>query len=101
MTAVKIEGVAHEFNDPPGRARGRDRHHPQPEEPDLPPRGRVAGGRGAHREEGLRPVTAADIQAPADLDILNPELELANLNDKGKLEMTLTIGRGRGYVPAS
>jgi DNA-directed RNA polymerase subunit alpha len=45
-------------------------------------------------------VTAADIEAPADLEILNPELELAHLADKGKLEMTLTIGRGRGYVPA-
>jgi DNA-directed RNA polymerase subunit alpha len=45
-------------------------------------------------------VTAADIQAPADLEILNPDLELAQLSDKGKLEMTLTIGRGRGYVPA-
>src|SRR5205823_14939870 len=41
-----------------------------------------------------------DIQAPADLEILNPELELANLSEKCKLEMTLTIGRGRGYVPA-
>ena len=45
-------------------------------------------------------VTAADIEAPADLEILNPDLELAHLADKGKLEMTLTIGRGRGYVPA-
>jgi DNA-directed RNA polymerase subunit alpha len=45
-------------------------------------------------------VTAADIEAPADLEILNPELELAHLADKGQLEMTLTIGRGRGYVPA-
>jgi len=32
--------------------------------------------------------------------ILNPSLEIANLSDKGKLELTLTIGRGRGYVPA-
>src|SRR6059058_1954471 len=41
-----------------------------------------------------------DILAPAELEILNPDLELANLSDKGKLEITLTIGRGRGYVPA-
>ncbi|HWH05764.1 MAG TPA: DNA-directed RNA polymerase subunit alpha, partial [Gaiellaceae bacterium] len=51
-------------------------------------------------KKGAGAVTAADIQAPADLEILNPELELAHLSDKGKLEMTLTIGRGRGYVPA-
>ena len=51
-------------------------------------------------KKGSGVVTAADIQAPADLEILNPELEIANLSDKGKLEITLTIGRGRGYVPA-
>jgi DNA-directed RNA polymerase subunit alpha len=44
-------------------------------------------------------VKASDIQAPAELEILNPDLEIANLADKGKLEVTLTIGRGRGYVP--
>ena len=51
-------------------------------------------------KKGAGAVTAADIEAPAELEILNPELEIANLSDKGKLEMTLTIGRGRGYVPA-
>jgi DNA-directed RNA polymerase subunit alpha len=51
-------------------------------------------------KKGPGPVTAADIEAPADLEILNPELEIANLAEKGRLEITLTIGRGRGYVPA-
>ena len=51
-------------------------------------------------KKGAGIVTAADIEAPADLEILNPELEIANLSEKGKLEITLTIGRGRGYVPA-
>ena len=51
-------------------------------------------------KRGAGKVTAADIEAPADLEILNPELEIANLSDRGKLEMTLTIGRGRGYVPS-
>jgi DNA-directed RNA polymerase subunit alpha len=50
------------------------------------------------RGEGV--VTAADIEAPADLEILNRDLEIANLSSKGRLEVTLTIGRGRGYVPA-
>src|SRR5204863_3236623 len=44
--------------------------------------------------------TAGDIEAPADLEILNPDLEIANLSSKGRLEITITIGRGRGYVPA-
>src|ERR671915_1211 len=51
-------------------------------------------------KKGAGVVTAADIEAPADLEILNPDLEIAHLSEKGKLEMTLTIGRGRGYVPA-
>ena len=45
-------------------------------------------------------VTAADISAPADLEILNPELEIANLEGGARLDMILTISRGRGYVPA-
>ena len=100
VTAVKIEGVAHEFTTLPGvREDVTDiilnlksliclLHGDSPEiEVHIAKKGSGA-------------VTAADIQAPADLEILNPELELAHLSDKGKLEMTLTIGRGRGYVPA-
>src|SRR3982751_5947433 len=37
---------------------------------------------------------------PSYLEILNEDLDIANLSDKCKLEITLTIGRGRGYVPA-
>jgi DNA-directed RNA polymerase, alpha subunit/40 kD subunit len=37
-------------------------------------------------KKGPGSVTAADIEAPADLEILNPELEIANLSDKGRLE---------------
>ena len=87
-------------HDPAGRSRGRHRHHPEPQGVRLPPARRVARDRGAPLEEGAGAVTAADIEAPADLEILNPDLGFAHLADKGKLEMTLTIGRGRGYVPA-
>jgi len=45
-------------------------------------------------------VTAADIQAPAGVEIHNPELVIANINAKAKFEVELTIERGRGYVPA-
>ena len=100
VTAVKIEGVAHEFTTLPGvREDVTDiilnlknlicLLHGESPEVEV----HIA-------KKGAGPVTAADIQAPADLEILNPDLELANLNDKGKLEVTLTIGRGRGYVPA-
>jgi DNA-directed RNA polymerase subunit alpha len=99
VTSVKIEGVSHEFTTLPGvREDVTDiilnlksmicvLHGESPEiEVRL-----SAKGSGA--------VTAGDIEAPADLEILNPELVLANLSDKGRLDMTLTIGRGRGYAP--
>jgi DNA-directed RNA polymerase subunit alpha len=100
VTAVKIEGVAHEFTTLPGvREDVTDiilnlknlvcRLHGESPEVEV----HVA-------RKGPSVITAADIEAPADLEILNPELEIAHLADKGKLEMTLTIGRGRGYVPA-
>ena len=100
VTSVKIEGVAHEFTTLKGvREDVTDiilnlknliclLHGDSPEiEVRLD-------------KKGPGTVTAADIEAPADLEILNPELEVANLSDKGRLEITLTIGRGRGYVPA-
>jgi DNA-directed RNA polymerase subunit alpha len=99
VTSVKIEGVAHEFTTLPGvkedvtdvilrlksmicRLHG--------ESPEIEVR---------LNKKGPGKVTAGDIEAPADLEILNPELEIANLSEKGKLELTMTIGRGRGYVP--
>jgi DNA-directed RNA polymerase subunit alpha len=100
VTSVKIEGVAHEFTTLPGvREDVTDillnfknlicRLHG--ESPEIEVR---------LTKKGAGVVKASDIEAPAELEILNPDLELANLSDKGKLEITLTIGRGRGYVPA-
>ena len=100
VTSAKIEGVAHEFTTLPGvREDVTDillnlknlicvLHGDSPE----------VEVRLTKKDAG--PVTAADIEAPPDLEILNPDLEIANLSGKGKLEITLTIGRGRGYVPA-
>src|SRR5438046_10009599 len=101
VTSVKIEGVAHEFTTLPGvREDVTDillnfknlicrLHGDSPEiEVRLTKRGPGA-------------VKASDIEAPAELEILNPDLEIGNLSDKGKLEVTLTIVRGRGYVPAA
>src|ERR687886_827575 len=100
VTSVKLEGVAHEFTTLPGvREDVTDvilnlkqlvcRLHGDSPEVEVRLNKRGAGT-----------VTAADIEAPADLEILNPDLEIANLSDKGRLEITLTIGRGRGYVPS-
>jgi len=46
------------------------------------------------------PVRAKDIQPDPDVQILNPDLHIATLDHKAKLEMELEVGRGRGYVPA-
>src|SRR5882757_592433 len=53
------------------------------------------------RKQGPGAVTAADIAPPAGVEVHNPELHLATLNAKGKLEMELTVERGRGYVSAT
>ena len=43
-------------------------------------------------------VTAGDLEIDADLEIVNPELVIANLVKGGKLEMEMTVSNGRGYV---
>lgn len=53
------------------------------------------------RKQGAGNVTAADISAPAGVEIHNPELHIATLNDKASFELELTIERGRGYVSAT
>src|ERR687894_158915 len=44
--------------------------------------------------------TAGDIDVPSGVEVLNPEVHIATLEKKTKLEMYLTIGHGRGYSPA-
>mgnify|MGYP006274110215 FL=1 len=53
------------------------------------------------RKQGPGMVVAADIQPPAGVEVHNPDLHIATLNGKGKLEMELVVERGRGYVSAS
>jgi len=100
VTSVKIEGISHEFTTLQGvREDVTDiilnlkslvcRLHGDSPEIEV----HVA-------KRGAGTVKASDIEAPAELEILNQDLEIAHLSEKGKLEMTLTIGRGRGYVPA-
>lgn len=45
-------------------------------------------------------VTAADIDVDPEIDILNPDLYLCTLDEGAKLDMTLYVGKGRGYVVA-
>ncbi len=50
-------------------------------------------------KQGPGPVTAGDIQLDHDVEIVNPELVIANITSDVSLNMKLTIGRGRGYMP--
>src|SRR2546430_15506046 len=100
IKSVRIEGVAHEFSDVAGVKEDvtdmvlnlKDiviRMHTDADEVEAP---LVATGPGE--------VKAKDIDLPAGVEILNPDVARATLEKRTKLEMYLTIGRGRGYSPA-
>jgi DNA-directed RNA polymerase subunit alpha len=97
---VRIEGVAHEFSTISGVKEDVTdivlnlkeivvRMHTDADEVEAP---LVASGPGE--------VRAKDIDLPAGVEILNPDAPIATLEKKTKLEIYLTIGRGRGYSPA-
>jgi DNA-directed RNA polymerase subunit alpha len=100
ITSVRIEGVSHEFSNIAGVKEDvtdiilnlKDlvvRMHTDADAVEAPV---VVTGPGD--------VTAADIDLPAGVEILNPEAPIATLEKKTRLEMYVTIGRGRGYRPA-
>ncbi len=53
------------------------------------------------RKDGEGIVTAADIQTPHDVEIVNPEHVIATLSAGAKLDMQIKVEKGRGYVPGS
>jgi DNA-directed RNA polymerase subunit alpha len=100
VTSVRIEGVAHEFSTIPGVKEDVTdlvlnlkgivcRMHSDATEVEAP---LVVSGPGD--------ITAKDIDLPAGVEILNPDVHIATLEKKTKLELYMTIGRGRGYRPA-
>ena len=50
---------------------------------------------------GAGPVTAGDIECPADVEVLNKDLHIATLNSKGRLAIDLTVEQGRGYFSSN
>ena len=99
VTTVKIAGVQHEFSTVPGVKE------------DVPEiilnlKGLIArlhsdGPKTVYIEaNGECVVTAGDIKADAEVEILNPEMHIATLGPDASLSMELTISHGRGYVPA-
>ena len=53
------------------------------------------------RKDGEGAVSAADIQVPHDVEIINPQHIIANLSQDGKLDMQIKVEKGRGYVPGT
>ncbi|WP_296237178.1 DNA-directed RNA polymerase subunit alpha [Psychrobacter sp. UBA5136] len=52
-------------------------------------------------KQGPGTITAADITLPHNVDIINPDLVLGTLSDRGHLKMRLRVVMGRGYEPAN
>src|SRR3954453_22772088 len=100
VTSIRIDGIQHEFDTIPGVKEDVT-------EVILNIKGLVVSSEHDEpitaylRKQGAGEVTAADISAPAGVEIHNPELVIATLNDKAKFELELTIERGRGYVSAT
>ncbi len=99
VTSVKIDGVLHEFSTLPGvvedvtdiilnlKQLSLKVHSDEPKVLRL-------------QAEGEGVVTAGDIHTDADVEILNPDLHIATLDKGGRLIAEITVGKGRGYVPA-
>ncbi len=99
VASVKIEGVLHEFSVIPGVVEDTidiilnlkellvKLHSDEPKTLRI-------------EMEGEGEVTAADIIADADVEILNPDLHIATLDKDGRLYMEIVVETGRGYLPA-
>ena len=99
VTTIKIAGISHEFSTIPGVKEAVT-------EIVLNVKGIIAR---LHSEEvktvyieagGECEVKAGDIKTDSEVEILNPDLHIATLGPDATLNMELTLGRGRGYVPA-
>ena len=99
VTSIRIDGVLHEFTTVPGVKEDVTdiilnlKSLVVSSEEDEPVTMYL-------RKQGPGSVTAGDIVPPAGVSVHNPDMHIATLNDKGKLEIELVVERGRGYVPA-
>ena len=99
ITSVKIDGVVHEFSTIPGVKEDVT-------EIILNLKGLIAklhadSAKKIYIEaEGPCVVTAASIKADSEVEILNPDMHIATLEEGAKLNMEMTLKKGRGYVPA-
>ncbi|MDW7673423.1 MAG: DNA-directed RNA polymerase subunit alpha [Bacillota bacterium] len=99
VTSVKIEGVLHEFSTIPGVV--EDTTDIILNLKSLSAKLYTDESKTVRIEaEGEGVVTAGDIIADSDVEILKPDLKIATLDKNGKLYMDIVLEKGRGYVPA-
>jgi DNA-directed RNA polymerase subunit alpha len=100
VTSLRVSDVPHEFSDVPGVKEDMTQLILQVKQLRLMlHNGETARLRLEVQGEGQ--VTAADIICPAEVEVVNPDLYLFTVdNDKAKLEIEMTVQRGRGYSPA-
>jgi len=100
VTAVRIEGVQHQFSPVPGVV--EDATEIVLNLKKLRTKLAVFHPKVVYLSvKGPRKVTAADIKPDPDVQILNPETHIAELSEKSELNLEIRIEHGRGYVPAN
>ncbi|MBQ7964788.1 MAG: DNA-directed RNA polymerase subunit alpha [Ruminococcus sp.] len=99
VTSIKIDGVLHEFSTIPGvkedvteivlnmKSLVAKLHSNGPKLVEI-------------SAEGPCEVTAENIKCDSEVEILNPQLHIATLGEDSKLNMEITLDKGRGYIPA-
>jgi len=99
VTSIKIDGVLHEFSTIPGVLEDTT-------ELILNIKQMILRYDGNERkiirieQKGKKDVCAGDLEPDAEVEVLNPELHIASLDEDGVLEIEMTVERGRGYVGA-
>ncbi|WP_420099768.1 DNA-directed RNA polymerase subunit alpha [Corynebacterium sp.] len=100
VTSIRIEGVLHEFTTIPGVKEDVSdiilniKSLVLSSDSDEPVTMYI-------RKEGAGEVTGADVVAPTGVEVHNPDLHIATINEQGKIDIELVVERGRGYVPAA
>ena len=99
ITAVKIEGILHEFSSIPGVR--EDVTDIVMNLKKIPIRLHVSRPKTLYLEStGAGDLTAGDIKPDPDVEILDPDIFIATVNDTANLKLEMRVKSGRGYVPA-
>ncbi len=100
VTSIKIDGILHEFSTIPGAKEDVTEIILNLKKLAVKLSGDEPTKRVIINAVGPKEVTAADIIGDSDMEIFNPDLHIATLEDNASLVMELNIAKGRGYVLA-